>query len=155
MGMYEVKLNNRSFKYRYHGMVLIDKKNNGYFEIMLFGTETRNYPFHKTFTKVGIKFNHFILSKISPKTFKYNVACQRETVNAVIDHKLQTKEEITSITEKEICDFGYHSIKNEKNETIIVMIGGRDSYYRSSSSVILFNCATRKLFVKANVCNAF
>ena len=121
-----------------HGMSCISncklRKN---ITILLFGNMYNiNQPSNKSFTKLSINYN----CNLSNKNNKWIDNCN------IIENKIQIKCDQNIFS----CNnywFGYNSVINEKNERIIIIIGGRNY----SKDISLFNCVTNELIIKKNV----
>ena len=58
-----------------------------------------------------------------------------------------------SLNNRMCRDFGFHSFKNDKNELIILLLGG-DAKYRADINkrmMLLYNYQTNQIFVKKRV----
>ena len=122
-GMACIEMNNRIDK-------INDNSLNGFsFKVLLFGG-TNTYQ--NTFTEVSFIIKDMI----------------------VINHKNIIINNYTSDSARDMyihcSSFGFNTIINSKNERIIITFGGYNSHH--TKSVTIYNCNTKKLIVKTNVC---
>ena len=137
-------------KYICHGMEIIDfvklksdeklKKSEKYkFKLILFAG-MKNYDILSSFLILDI-----VLSYISNKfKFKLIKVCIDENL---VDKKCIKLKNIKELKTTHILRFGYQKILNDKNETVLIMIGGDGT----GTSIHLFNCNTKEFTCKDNV----
>ena len=140
--MHTYILKTKNVFYCYHGMCIIDfiiiEQEQSYktykLKIVLFGgSENKNYDFFSSFLYLDIILSYKGITLI----------------NLSIDEILIDKNEIKLINmnektenQKIWCRFGFECILNDKNEALIVIIGGNKSISRN---IHWFNCSTYQL----------
>ena len=151
--------------YYEHGFISMVTKSDKQIHILLFGGKNAA-PFTKTFVELIIMFQSNSLSSIQQSNFNKYVQIGENKrsmpkISYIADKNISHQKNNPDIDEnyhKTIADhlnkesishFGFDTLINNKNETIVVIIGGYPEK-RYGKSIMLYNCDKNELFVMEN-----
>ena len=140
--------------YSYHGIICCEKRND-FIQLLLFGgdSESAACPFKESFSDIRIKTvgnNIKNIDNINKDNFSEKILIEEKKI--VLN--IKDEQYSNSLLRSPIGAFGYNCFLNEKNELIVIMIGGGWRGKHKNETIMLFNCQSHNLWVLPNVCTS-
>ena len=135
--------------------MICTKKTKENIKILLFGSSScTDNAFLSSFCEISISFvdvNNFNINDLYCINFNnFDSIINIDVKSLNIELKPTAKNIIKQYDV--IYQFGFQSILNDKNERIIIIIGGLGGASIYTKSLMLYNCVTKRLDIKQNVC---